>query len=106
MSRVVYRNVRGGETTLEVQSGTSVMQAAVSNGVQGIVAECGGQLMCATCHVYVENVDGDLPAPQPDERDMLDLAAAPVEDCSRLSCQLIMDDAIASVLVRLPATQV
>jgi len=106
MSRVEYVAADGTETTVDVPAGTSIMQAAVSNGVRGIIGECGGQLMCATCHVYVEAVDGRLPEQTQDERDMLDLAASPVEDCSRLSCQLTMDDSIARARVRLPEAQV
>src|SRR5690606_27869704 len=99
MSRVEYRAADDTKTVLDVPAGTSVMQAAVSNGVRGIVAECGGQLMCATCHVYVEEVDGALPAPSSDECDMLELAAAPVDERSRLSCQLVMDESITRARV-------
>lgn len=106
MSRVEYHAADGTETTLDVPPNTSIMQAAVSNGVLGIVGECGGQLMCATCHVYVEDVDGGLPNQSQDERDMLELAASPIEKCSRLSCQLVMDDSISHVRVRLPEAQV
>ncbi|MGM7678573.1 2Fe-2S iron-sulfur cluster-binding protein [Microbacterium sp. A94] len=106
MSRVKYLAADGTETVLVVPASTSIMQAAVSSGVRGIVGECGGQLMCATCHVYVESVAGQLPEQTQDERDMLELAASPVHECSRLSCQLIMDDSIAHARVRLPETQV
>src|SRR5204862_5519746 len=53
MPRVTYIAQDGKETTLDIAEGTTVMQAAVYNGVDGIVAECGGSCMCATCHVYV-----------------------------------------------------
>ncbi len=106
MTQVEYKAYDGVTASLTVDSGTSLMAAAVSNGIRGIVGECGGQLMCATCHVYVEDVDGELPQQSQDEVDMLELAATPVEECSRLSCQLVMNDSIASVRVRLPETQV
>lgn len=106
MTRVEYRSADGTESAIEVPAGTTVMQAAVSNGIRGIVGECGGQLMCATCHVYIEDSDGELPAQSQDERDMLELAAAPVNERSRLSCQLVMDDAIIGLRVCLPETQV
>ena len=39
---------------LESPEGVSVMQAATGAGVAGIVAECGGSVMCASCHVIVD----------------------------------------------------
>ena len=106
MTRVEYRAADGTETVLDVPTGTSIMQAAVSNGVRGIVGECGGQLMCATCHVYVEAGGEELPPQTEDEHDMLELAASPVDERSRLSCQLIAGDSIPCVRVGLPETQV
>ncbi len=53
MPSVTYVSYDGKSTTLDMPVGTSVMQAAVLNGVDGIVAECGGSCMCATCHVFV-----------------------------------------------------
>ncbi|WP_442800067.1 hypothetical protein [Nocardia sp. NBC_01730] len=38
------------------------MHAAVHNGVTGIVGECGGQAMCATCHVLVRALRGQTAA--------------------------------------------
>ena len=42
MPHVTYIAHDGKETVLDIAVGTSVMQAAVFNGVDGIVAECGG----------------------------------------------------------------
>ena len=54
MPKVTYVHPDGARETLEIPLGTSIMRAAIINGVDGIVAECGGEMMCATCHVYVE----------------------------------------------------
>ena len=54
MPSITYRDKDGAERTLEVAIGLSVMEGAVRNDVEGIVAECGGSCMCATCHVYVD----------------------------------------------------
>lgn len=57
-----------------------------------IKAECGGALACATCHVYVDKAWKDrLYPPTADEIDLLDNAFE-VEDNSRLSCQIILND--------------
>ena len=86
--------------------GQSVMRAVVDAGLQGIAADCGGCLTCATCHVFVApEWMGRLPAPGADERAMLEMTAAPVEPGSRLSCQLVLGPGLAGLSLRLPATQ-
>src|SRR4029077_15688200 len=72
MPRVTYISQDQKATTLDIPVGTSVMQAAVLHGIDGIVAECGGSCMCATCHVYVQGEQqGVPPARRPDEDAMI-----------------------------------
>ena len=106
MPRVTYIDNNGKQTTLDIAVGTSVMQAAVFNGLDGIVAECGGSCMCATCHVYVqEDQLAKTPAMQPDEDAMLEGTATPRKPNSRLSCQLVVSQEMDGLVVHLPETQ-
>ena len=106
MPRVTYKSQDGKETTLDIEVGTSVMQAAVFNGVDGIVAECGGSCMCATCHVFVrEAYLSKLPEMELGEDAMLDGAASPRRPNSRLSCQLVMTPQMDGLVVDMPETQ-
>lgn len=53
-----------------------------------IECACHGQLMCSTCHVYVdEDSLQELDPPEEAEQDMLDIAYEPREN-SRLGCQI------------------
>lgn len=91
---------------LEIDLGTSVMQAAIANDIEGIVAECGGSMMCATCHVYVEESDlPRTPEMRPEEDEMLEFTASPRQATSRLSCQLVMTEALDGLVVHLPEEQ-
>jgi 2Fe-2S ferredoxin len=106
MPRVTYIAEDGKETTLDVPVGTSVMQAAILNGVDGIVAECGGSCMCATCHVYVRDDQLSLvPKLGADEEAMLEGTASPRRTNSRLSCQLVVSPEMEGLVVYLPETQ-
>ena len=106
MPKVTYRSVDGEDTVLDLQPGASVMEAAVMNGLDGILGECGGSLMCATCHVYVVEVEpGQLPPMSEMEAQMLDSAAAEVRPSSRLSCQLKVDETLEHLVVQMPETQ-
>jgi 2Fe-2S ferredoxin len=106
MPRVTYIDTAGKETTLDIEIGTSVMQAAVFNGVDGIVAECGGSCMCATCHVYVrDDLLAKTPPMQPDEDAMLEGTASERRPNSRLSCQLVVSPEMDGLVVYLPETQ-
>ncbi len=96
----------GTEQRITGRTGKSLMQAAVSAGVDGVAADCGGCLTCATCHVIVDaEWAARLPAPAADELLMLDMTAAPRAATSRLSCQIELTAALDGLRVRLPATQ-
>jgi 2Fe-2S ferredoxin len=105
MSSITFIATDGQTHTLNVASGVSVMQGAVSAGVEGIDADCGGAAACATCHVYVarEWIER-LPTPSMNEASMLEFVVNP-EEASRLSCQIIVKDDMDGLVVRIPPTQ-
>lgn len=106
MVEIVFIEPNGARVTVDVNEGWSLMQAATSNGVDGILGECGGSCACATCHCYVEEGRlGDLPAPTASELDMLENAAAERRPNSRLACQIKASPAIDGLVVTLPDTQ-
>lgn len=94
----------GSAVTHDVAEGTSLMSAAVAKGVTGIVGECGGSLSCATCHVVVDPAwAAKAGVAEGFEEDMLDVAEAPREETSRLSCQIKMRAELDGIVVRVPA---
>lgn len=81
------------------------MEAAVQNMIPGIDADCGGACACATCHVYVDAAwAGKLKAKDDMEDSMLDFAEN-VQDNSRLSCQILMNDDLDGIKVTTPEEQ-
>src|SRR5437764_14012367 len=105
MPHVTYIDNDGKETRLDIAVGTSVMQAAVMHGVDGIVAECGGSCMCATCHVYVRDDQlSKTPPMQVDEDAMPEGTASPRPPNSRLSCQRLVSAALEGPCVDIPHT--
>jgi 2Fe-2S ferredoxin len=106
MPTITYIAQDDSEVTIDAQAGDSVMETAVRNGVPGIVAECGGSLSCATCHVFLCSGSADAFPPMQDlEDDMLDGTAVERQENSRLSCQLSLREGVV-VRVRTPETQV
>jgi ferredoxin, 2Fe-2S len=105
MPKITYRDGKGSAQTVEAEIGTTVMEAAIKNGIPGIVAECGGACACATCHVYVDEAFMSLVGdPQPMEEDMLDFAYD-VRPNSRLSCQIRVREDIDGLVVTTPDKQ-
>jgi 2Fe-2S ferredoxin len=104
----VVRFQREGEEmgTIDIPVGTSVMQGATAAGIDGIIGECGGELMCATCHVYVLSGAECLPPKSEFEDEMLDLTAEVRQSNSRLSCQIKMTGELDGLVVALPKVQV
>jgi 2Fe-2S ferredoxin len=106
MPAITYVSHSGEAHTVDVPAGDSVMEGAVQNGIDGILAECGGNLQCATCHVYVdEGFLGLLEPIKEDENEMLNVTASERKPNSRLSCQIPVTKKLDGLIVRLPPTQ-
>ena len=106
MPRVVYEAPDGARTEIEAPAGATVRNLALANSVDGIVGECGGELMCASCHVYVDEAFLDrLPAMSEAEDEMLESTASERLPSSRLSCQIPLTEELDGLLVRLPDEQ-
>lgn len=106
MPKVVFVTHDGTQTIVDATAGDSVMTAATQNGVAGIVAECGGNASCATCHVWVR--DEFLPRlgePDDMEEDLLDLAVTERRPGSRLSCQIAVTEELDGLIVDIPSVQ-
>jgi ferredoxin, 2Fe-2S len=106
MPKVVYVSASGQSREVDVPIGTTVMAAALKNGIDGIVAECGGVCMCSTCHVFVDEKYFDrLPPAQDTEESVLEISAEERRPNSRLSCQIKVTEDLDGLIVRLPGRQ-
>jgi 2Fe-2S ferredoxin len=105
MAKITYIEHDGKEHLIEVKPGQSVMEGAVKNNIPGIDADCGGACACATCHVYVDDAWSDKTGKASVmEESMLDFAND-LQPTSRLSCQIIVSDALDGLIVRMPENQ-
>lgn len=107
MPTITFVQPTGKSDIVSVEEKTSLMRAAVANGVEGIVGECGGQAMCATCHVYVRpEFEDALPELSEDEDEMLDCTTAERTSQSRLGCQVSVGAHLDAIIVDVPTDQV
>jgi 2Fe-2S ferredoxin len=105
MPQITFIDHTGEKRTVASDTGATVMEAAIKNGVPGVVAECGGACACATCHVYVDEAwTAIVGEPSHMEEDMLDFAFD-VRPNSRLSCQIKVTDAMDGLTVTTPERQ-
>jgi ferredoxin-2, mitochondrial len=90
-----------GTTVAEAEAGTRLLEVA-QLADQPLEGTCEGQMACSTCHVIVDADWFDrLPAPREEEEDMLDLAAGATRT-SRLACQIMLDESLDGLTVRVP----
>jgi 2Fe-2S ferredoxin len=99
MPKIIYITPDGIRHAAEVEKGYSVMEGAINNEIEGIVAECGGACACATCHSYIDEAWLDkLPEMDDMEDSMLD-AAFERKSNSRLTCQIEVSEALDGLVV-------
>jgi len=99
MPKITYVSTDGIRHDVDVEAGYSVMEGAINNEIDGIVAECGGACACATCHSYIDEAWLDkLPEMDDMEDSMLD-AAYERKSTSRLTCQIEVSDKLDGMVV-------
>jgi 2Fe-2S ferredoxin len=105
MPKITFVDFEGTERTVEGSVGDSVMEAANSNDIPGIDADCGGACACATCHVYISEDWMDVVGTPDDlETELLDVAED-VKNNSRLSCQVKVSEEMDGLIVTTPESQ-
>ena len=105
MPKISYLQPSGEVVSVDAHEGDTVMQAAVDNLVEGIVAECGGGCNCATCHVYVDDEWlAKVGAAEDMELELLNTLSS-VQPNSRLSCQIEVTSEIDGFLVKVAEGQ-
>jgi 2Fe-2S ferredoxin len=106
MTTIIFIDHEGNETAVDATDGESVMEAAINNDIEGIVAECGGACACATCHVYVDPAFRALTGEASEmEEAMLDFTDDVTEN-SRLSCQIEVTEELEGLRVTTPESQI
>lgn len=99
--KINVTDMDGNRHELDGIEGWRIMEIIRDSGLP-IRADCGGACCCATCHVYVaeEWMDKVFP-PSGEERDLLDDEGIGLQDNSRLSCQILMSEALDGLEVTL-----
>ena len=105
MPIINYVEFNGKEHAVDVAEGVSLMQGAMDNMIEGIIAECGGCGVCCTCHCMIDPQWAETAgAATKDESELLEIIDTREEN-SRLSCQVRVTAAMDGMVVRLPESQ-
>src|SRR5690606_17977827 len=92
--KLVVTNRQGRELTVDARVGFSVMEN-IRDLPASVEAVCGGLCACATCHVLVDPEWASvLPPRSYEERLMLEDLPSFDPARSRLSCQIVVTDAL------------
>jgi ferredoxin, 2Fe-2S len=101
MIKILVSDRSGDEHLAHGEIDRSLMEALRENGIDEIMALCGGCCSCATCHVIVDPPFFDLlPSISEDEKDLLETLDQR-QPTSRLSCQIVLADALDGLRVRI-----
>tara|TARA_B100001559_G_C16076227_1_gene428134 strand:+ start:20 stop:352 length:333 start_codon:yes stop_codon:yes gene_type:complete len=101
MTKIIFIQPDGKEKIVDAENGLSLLEVAHNNDID-LEGACEGSLACSTCHVILEkNFYENLPEPSEEEEDMLDLAFG-LTHTSRLGCQIIIDEKLDGMKVKVP----
>ena len=106
MPTITYIDVNGERHDCNVANGVSVMEGAIQNGIEGILAICGGSCACSTCHSYIDEAWMDKVGAADDIEDSTLELAVERKPNSRLTCQIEVTDALDGLVVHVAQNDV
>lgn len=99
MPKLLVTTRDGKQHILVAPPSLSLMETIRNAGFDELLAVCGGNCACATCHVFVDPTFIDqLPVASNDENDLLDSSEWRTA-YSRLSCQIQFNDNLDGISV-------
>ena len=100
MPKISFVEPDGTLRVVDAALGESAMQAATRHGVDGIIGECGGSCICATCHCYVDEVwRARIGAPGDAEAEILEFETDSARPESRLACQIEITETLEGLVL-------
>ncbi len=101
MTELIITTRDGQAHALGCTDGVSLMENIRAHGHHELLALCGGNCSCGTCHLHVEATwFARLPTMSDDENYLLGLSAHRVPT-SRLCCQLVVEPGMAGLTARI-----
>ena len=105
MTTITFLEASGRKIAATVDGETTLMELAVAHDVEGVLADCGGACVCATCHCQLDASYSDtLGEPGPGEIMMLD-ELLNVSQQSRLACQIDLNAELDGLVVTIPPVE-
>ena len=91
---------KGSKISIEAEEGTTIKDAIMDKLSPGNFALCGGNCICATCHVYIAEKDfNKIPPIKDDEIETLETNDINQTKLSRLSCQIELKEEFNNITV-------
>lgn len=104
MPKLTVVDPKGATHVLDGPAGENLMFLIRDAGLP-MLASCGGFNECGTCHVYVSIDHAHMLGERTEtEKEMLLESSVYDERRSRLSCQIIVTDAVEEMTVEMPRT--
>ena len=101
MINITVKTRDGAAEAITAAPGLTLMEAIKKAQIYELVALCGGNCSCATCHVFVETGPEGLQSPaSEDEDDLLD-SSDDRKPISRLACQIRLEAAMDGLVVQI-----
>lgn len=102
MTTITFIQPNGQKVAAKVKGESTLMELAIAHNIEGVLADCGGACVCATCHCQLDGGYSDtLGEPGAIEVMMLDELLNANEQ-SRLSCQVDINSQLDGLVVTIP----
>lgn len=99
MPRLLVTTRDGEVSDFDATTGQSLLVALFDNGIDDLMALCGGCVSCGTCHVYVEAGDAESPQEISEDEELMLSSLTYRDQNSRLACQVELHDKIEELRI-------